>query len=61
MLIVTLRVLLLVGNLFWPHLFLTEAVPQEVRPHAMKSMCRTSADFMNPCSRERQFCHVMTN
>ena len=51
----------LVGNLFCPHLFLIEAVPQEARHHATKSMCRTSADSMNPCSRERQSCQVMTN
>lgn len=37
-----------------PHLFSAEAVPQEARHRAMKSMCRTSADSMNPCSRQGQ-------
>lgn len=50
-----------VGNIFCPHLFSTEAVPQEARHHAMKSMCRTSADSMNPCSRQRQSCQMTTD
>lgn len=50
-----------VGNIFCPHLFSTEAVPQEARHRAMKSMCRTSADSMNPCSRQRQSCQTPTD
>lgn len=50
-----------VGNIFCPYFFSTEVVPQEARHHAMKSMCRTSADSMNPCSRQRQSCQMTTD
>lgn len=44
---------------FPPGFPVTEMVPSEARPHAMKSMCRTSAAFTSPCSTGRQSWQVM--